>query len=108
MSNATAQSLIREIERSADHLLERGFNPHHHIPTLTIIEDEQARDPAKIQVQVVCRQGVTVGMIVMPADWSHPPDTGQKLVVPPDEDGWGMLDALLSAGVTEIHFWAVD
>lgn len=106
--STTTKQLISEIERNADQLRERGFSPHTTIPVMSIIRTGETVAPEDVRVQVVCREGATVGMVVMPSEWQDPPQAGQKLAVPPDEDGWGLLDALLRAGVEAIQFWNVE
>lgn len=99
--------MIESIEQAADEIRERGFNPHAQMPAITIIEDRRKNTGRDLRVQVLCRQGTTIGMVVTPAYWLDPPGTGKRLAVPPDEDGWALLDALLEAGVEDIQFWKV-
>ena len=104
----TTRELITSIEQAAEEIRERGFNPYAQMPAITIVEERGRSNARDMKVQVLCRQGITIGMVVTPAYWIDPAGTGRKLAVPPDEDGWALLDALLEAGVDNIQFWRID
>lgn len=107
MTNDTKQALNSEIETRTLAMTSQGYRPAVHIACVGIEDHEDAGDIGGGRAQVICRDGVTVGVLVVPGNWDDPPNTGMRLVVPPDPDGWAVMDLLLEAGVDGIQFWAV-
>ena len=95
----TADTIIRQLEECAGTIFRI---PEGHVPVATVSKDHS--DPKDLAAYVVCQDGQTTGVVVVPAEWTMPASAGTRLVVPPDSTGWNLLEILHQQGYQEVIF----
>ena len=105
--NSTADQLDEQLEQATMALAREGYSPGHHIAAIRIDDqsDRGARKPTR--AVVLCNRTVTMAVMLVPSHWQDPTECGQRLVVPPDPDGWAVMDFLIASGVDDIQFQSV-
>ena len=95
------------LDQQTESLLTRGGAPESPIATVMIEATDGVDLTRDTRAILICQDQRTAAVLLMPKEWLDPPDAGRQLAVPPDAEGWAVMDVLIDAGIAHIEFRAV-